>query len=655
MSNIIPCKFRFDSCLEYEIPRNLLDFYLDLSKRLFGGNFSFPEKTNLITISVEEGDVDFNPSIPSKLLSEKLTSDYKKFKTSAANNTFLIDLSRSSKGSKILYPLINEQLIPVLKTLCKDKNRKFNQPVFLILLETLNFAEKQFITTDSDGIESSEFRYEPDSYYTLLEKYILNGSVGIVGFNDNQGIFSWKNDQFKKISNFYSMTRKLKDNALELMEYKLIKKIGHFRRDFNGKHSSCQQFYYDGKYCENEIFELITESILQSFNGKKSFNPTFIVFHCPTSQWVKNSILRTKGELLKLKTKEKFSKLNFIGCFDINDMKSSLIHKEKCEILFVADFIHSGATFKNVYMSKVMKHFPNATTRGLTVLCTNSALKTNKAKRPAKTFNLHIPDQNAQIPVKYIKSVEHKVYERADKKDPCPMCKYELLAWAESSDNDNSGLSSYEMWLIAKLAGYSDELVKSGEERALHFLPDTMNIIEQNGPYLAYKFSQTLKRQFPGFDRKNLVIIFPDETKNIYFIDKMGSDTIDLTETPSGRYAKCLKELLGVEFYGVPREVLHAVKGAGNWKNKQINFDQIPTKFRDVHRQIEKLHNFIIIDEFHSTGRTFEMLLGILEHFGKTPIFYFPILNYGSETMAERTASGINSFPCMAFYELNLN
>lgn len=651
MINLLPCKFRFDAFLEYDIPKTHLDFYIELSKEIFQQDFILPADITFKAISIEDFEVEKNPSVVSNLFKSKLETDYSGFINSLEQNTFIIDLSRSSKGSKLLFPLINDQLLPILKVLTINK-QEFIQPVFFILLETLYPPEKFYEETD-------EIVYAPESYYVLLEDFIFNGSVCVMGFNNNQGYYSWKKKTFQKISDFYSKTTKLKQNALELMNYKLIKKIGHFARKPGDE--ACQQFFYNGEFCENEIFELLNETILNMFKTDL-FNPKYIVLHCPQSPWLKESIIRSSNELLRLKSTKKFKELSIQGCFDINEFEKNPIETDKikdeqCDVLFVVDFIHSGIEFKKEFIDRVRPYFPKSEIRGLTLLCTNTAVRDHKSDSDEKTINLYISDENINIPIRYIQNVEHKVYEKADEEEKCPMCKYKLLPRVNSDGNIGLKLTSYEMWLIANSSGYEEEPVRSTIKRELHWVPKIMEIIEEYGPYLAFKFNQNLKRSFPNDNERPKIVVFPDETTNIYYKDKLGKDQLDLKDTPSGFYAKCLEELLRIEIFGIPREVIHALKGEGNWVDNKIRLEDIPLKFPKIHHQIERLgNNFIVIDEFYSTGNTFEMILAILKKFGKTPRCYFPILNYGLKNMNEKIQSGeYKGFKILNLYEFNIN
>ncbi len=662
MNNLLPFKFRFDASLEYDIPENLIDFYVDLCSDLFKIEANIPGDIVHKAISVEEGEVDINPNIISDLFSLKINNEYKEFAT-PDEDIYLIDLLQS-KGTKILYPLINEQIIPFFQKNNIEK-KQFIQPIFFILLESLYTGEKTVEIEDPEtGEIITEHFYAPESYYILLEKYIKNGSVCILGYNNNQATYSWKDKSFQKITNFSEKTEKLKKNTLDLMKYKLIKKVGHFERRFKGNHNACQQFFYTGEYCKDEIFELLNENIIDSYK-KKEFNPKYLIFHCPLSPWLKESIIRCKNELLRLKSKNKYKDLNIEVCYDIDDFEKEInikkIKEDDCDVLFIVDFIHSGTAFKSEFAGKVRPYFPKARVKGITFLCTKSATKKFKHNEESKLIEIYIPEDSIKVPVKYFLNVDHTVYDKDDKIETCPMCKYELLQRVDSTYEGNLKLSSYEMWLISNSAKYIEEHVKPTINREVHYLPDTMRIIEEFGPYLAYKFYQNLIKIFPNNEDRPRVIVFPDETSNIYYKKKKEKDNIRIEDTPSGFYAKCLKELLKFEIFGVPREIIHALKGEGEKGEgndiKQIKLEDIPKEFPEIHEKLERLPtNFIIVDEFYLSGDSLNMMLAILKQSGKSPKCYFPILNYGLEKMTQKISNGdYNDFRVLTLYEFNIN
>ena len=166
----------------------------------------------------------------------------------------------------------------------------------------------------------------------------------------------------------------------------------------------------------------------------------------------------------------------------------------------------------------------------------------------------------------YIKCVEEKIYVKED--ETCPICRYGLFPKiVDSTDEGELMLTSYEMWLISNSAGYDNELVPQ-THRKKRFLPNTMEMFKKNGPYLSLKFRQNLGTWFHNLPEKSVFVVFPDETTNFLLKDKLEKNLIKLEETPSGFFAKCLKELLGYEILGLPREIIHALKGEGEWEGR---------------------------------------------------------------------------------------
>lgn len=633
MHKLVPFKYLFDVCLEYEISKELLQFYIEISEEILGRKFAYPNVGSLTSISVEKGKAD--PFTIAKLFNEKISSDYSQFGDDLLNNTFLIDLSKGNKGSKLVYELLPNHILPKLKEASKDRE-SFDHPIFILLLETI-------------------YR---ESYYELLADYLKSGAICLVGIK--QGHYLWKGDQFKEIRGYPTMIGKLKKDALSLLDFKLIKKVGHFERNtLSGDHLGCQQFLYDGQYCEEEIRELLKDAILDTF-GDGRFNPTHLIFHAPTSPWFRHAIIKAANDVNAIRVKDGHSNPR-IGCSEIDQLDPDKIVDQECKILFAVDFIHSGDTFESEYRETLKRIFPKSKVQGLTLLCSEYAvahlkkeIKKNESIHEPNSISIPIAVEHIEIPVIYIKCVEEKIYVKED--ETCPICRYGLFPKiVDSTDEGELMLTSYEMWLISNSAGYDNELVPQ-THRKKRFLPNTMEMFKKNGPYLSLKFRQNLGTWFNNLPEKSVFVVFPDETTNFLLKGKLKKDLIKLEETPSGFFAKCLKELLGYEILGLPREIIHALKGEGEWEGNPIGLADIRTVFGPVFERIQSLpDDFVIVDEFYSTGNSIEKIVSILKHCRKKPpLYYFPVFNFGLKAMEGKCKSNEYLFSIQTLYELDL-
>lgn len=662
MTKIVPFKFEFGVSLEYDINNDFLKFYKELCVEIFKQDFNYDKDLKFKSVSVEEDKLLFNSMYVSELFSSKLYSDYKKYIDNIEDVIFILDLS-SDKGDKLLLPVINE-IIPVLIKNKKNYETALSNPaIFLIIVNNIKEFETDFIKyiDEETNDEIIEPLYTPDNNYLLLEKFIKDGSVCFLGINGGEGNYFWKEELICEVDNFSEKIKYLKKDTKELIKYKLIKKVGHFKRSLNGSHQACQEYYYDGRYCVSEVAKLLVERLIAN---RSIFNPKHIVFYCPDSPWVKDVVILCSNEILKLKSLTGYSDLNFESCININEYNSKEIAKEKinelsCQILFVVDFIFSATTFQNEYLTRISKYFPNADIRGVSVLCSDSAIDKFVGNKEAQVVRIEIPDLDSPIETSYLQNVDHKVYDKYVGKDFCPMCHYDLLDPVSGLTEGNLKLSSYEMWLMANTSTYLNDHVQSKQYKKLKNLPDTRKLIQEFGPYFAYKFSQNIDTYFSSQNEKPNIIVFPDERSNADYIEsyqeKIGKYPENIEDTPSGFYATCLKELLGFEILPIPRSIMKSIQDA------DISFNDIHNKFPEISKNLESLRTkkYIIIDEYYLSGDSFDVLLKIMNHFGHKPISFFPIINYGLENLNEYVKNDefkiYSDIVYLNFYEFSIN
>lgn len=430
-------------------------------------------------------------------------------------------------------------------------------------------------------------------------------------------------------------------SPIEKLKYKLIRKIGHFKRTLKGGHFACNQYFYDGAYCISEVRDLIIKKIIE-LNEFKSFNTELIVYHCPESPWLIEALYKTDGELARDKTSHS---LDYKGKYDLLDLKNSNNNENK--ILFIVDLIHSGETFKVVY-KKLVDLFPKAQIKCISIL--NSG-DTTKYEIEGESRIIQV-SSNLKISVDFFLSVEQNNYPYSLKE--CPMCNYDLLPKVDSSYTGKDNLLSYEMWLMFEGAGYIDEdfPVTEGREE-MKDKPHSRKMMEVNAAYLAFKFDNRISKHQPSLKRSTeLIFICPDETKNEIEILRRDGKPIDLHETASGYFAECLKQLKSFQYFAIPRNIITSIQKGGKGIAGGIKVSEIPTIHPDFYVKLRQLPDDIILfDEFNNSGGTILTIIEILKLVNRSPIAYFPIFNFSPSKI---NSNSFENIPVLSLYEFDL-
>ena len=423
-----------------------------------------------------------------------------------------------------------------------------------------------------------------------------------------------------------STTKELVDR----MKYKLIRRIGHFRRPLKGQHSACNQFFYDGQYCIDEIKNLLFSKVLQ-LQRENAFNTNIIVYHCPESPWLADAIYKTDAKLRR--TKVAYG-LDYSRKHDLEDLvRSSKTNTKKVNILFVVALMDTGHTLVDKFTS-LKELFPNARVTPLSIL---NAGQTTDLETKKKVREVHT-DRYGFVRVDFFLPVEQRSYPVYD--DSCPMCKYDLLPKETSSNDVMDHLTSYEMWLMCDGAGYKKEdFPPSGKRKLMKIMPDSIQLMRDNAAWLASKFDKLLSSQ--GLNRSSeLIFLHPDETSNKLELKRRRAKKLKLLDTPSGYFAESLRLLRRYQCFSVPREIIRKIL------EEKIKVTDIPDKYPDFFKNLERLpEDIIIFDEVNVKGGTLLAIRDILKVAKKRPLAYLPILN-----LAPSKDLGV---PVFSLYEFN--
>ena len=228
----LPCTYRFDASLEYDIPSELIAIYSDLIQKCIGKEYQ-PVKLDsgpFKSIPIEKMAAEQHPTIIAKKFELKIKNEYKNYidPNNVPNYTFVIDLSRNAKGSKTNLSLFQEQLLPRLEHLSSER-MGFTNPVFFIIVETLRHTTHLYedVDDETEEVVLSE-QYILPSFHDLLQPYIVNGAVCLLGINKGATpLYSYKHYECKIIIDF-SINNYFQRNTLEAFKFKLIRR-NYFR------------------------------------------------------------------------------------------------------------------------------------------------------------------------------------------------------------------------------------------------------------------------------------------------------------------------------------------------------------------------------------------------------------------------------------------
>ncbi|NQT58172.1 MAG: hypothetical protein HQ557_04230 [Bacteroidetes bacterium] len=432
-------------------------------------------------------------------------------------------------------------------------------------------------------------------------KKIVNDGFAI--FLGDDGSF-WKNKyEFKNFnSHEYSIhTSELADDPLNIINYKIIKRLGHFKHTLKNGTNFCHRFFYDGSKCIDEIV-MIFSSII---NEKLSKNPDFhLIFYSPFSPWLKDALITIK---------EAFN----LELFDLSN-NASIAKMKKCKTnfaLFITDMIRTGETYQEKY-EYLLDKFSNFTIESYTILTTRGVA--------SDTRNLKLNIRSKSIEVKYFLHVNQSVMPSTQ----CELCKIGLPE-SDKYDENFDILSTFDFWKMSKNAGFKEkeEDIPSYRE-SIGFVCDYSKMIEENGSWLTYKLEKLLNRL--NISLNDLVFVCPDESMPAVF-------------------SNYLRLLLSATVIKIPRKVLNRIHSS---------VDDITGILQEFSNEHSLWHiglnsliskNIIIIDEFSVSSNTFRSIHQLVSHYGHYTICFIPLVDF--------TPDSSNSLetPIYSLYSFQLN
>jgi orotate phosphoribosyltransferase-like protein len=587
MRNLFPFFFRFGVSFDYRIPEEII---LNLCN-YFSKEFSTEiNKTvnDFDCIAVKDKETTTYTSILlskfNRRLEEYNINDY-------SNSIFFLDLTGvpSDKFTDVLLSKIleNETLHPYKYILFLDSlDEKSTTQTILFKIRCLN--------------------------HNILNKCFIF---------DKNGQYIDSNLEIKIYDTLPKLIKHLSTSTLvEKLEFKIVRKINHFKRENDGAWSACQRFFYDGVNCQKEVFNLFKEELLRIADERK-IKPQYIIHDSSFSKWLSDAIVAVSNSIHSLNHN---SFQNYKCDIDLQD-KDNLKNQEnytedgKIDIIFMSDLINTGSTFKK-RMRKIYQKFPNASIHCISALVTNKAFDEFEGIDIKTTKQITIDD----IKIDFFISVEQIYYNdrSGEKADSCPMCKHKLLPPKDVSIDISERLSSYEMWSMCEEVGYHIEDYQP-RDRKNKLVPRSLELFKKNGTLLSIKFEKRLESCIGK--SAEIVILFPDETSD----NIEGIDSSKIETTPSGYFAKRLnlyKE--NYTYIPIPRKLIREVENGISLE--KINNEQY-NKILSQIKNIDIDTPIVVIDEVNYTGTTFKNIAYILRTLGKYPSSYFPVFDFDAK------------------------
>ncbi len=418
-------------------------------------------------------------------------------------------------------------------------------------------------------------------------------------------------------------------DTVQRLSGKLIRKLGHFKSSKNK--NICRRYFYDGRYCDEEIRELTLDYISRLNINKDELE--YIFYISKESPWLKTSMSVLSGNI-EFELKEDFN--GFKGAYNIEKLSHKIIKNYGGgHIILVADFLNTSNTLKESVVT-VREKLIGLNRKKLHLISIINNIR--RGGKPSTGFrDIKIEDDNYRV--KYFVDVELEESPSSE----CDQCELDL-GQTDTEKEDVLRMRSFDFWDLASKSKYETEQVKPIlPDRKQIYTPKFSLWLDNHAAYLVYKFNKFIDENYINTSL-NFVVIYPEEkvTKS-----KDGA----LKFSASGLFARKLNEILKVNIIGIPRIIIDKVSKG------QLGYDSLSSINEDWKTDIVEIPpktDIIILDEFHKGGSTIKSIRGILEYLGSPAKGYFSIADFNPEK-GETYSQDDGDFKYYNLYEFNIN
>jgi hypothetical protein len=589
-SKLYPFMFRFGISFNYLIPKQTLSNIASFFQGYFKNNIELTENEELhLSISISDEEMGTNTSALQNAFTERLSLfgdiDY-------SNSYLFIDIKKSY-SNKFIDDFLFTELDAIITSSLNVIGEKI---IFIVFLDEIDI--------DSRMCDKLYYLHNKNSFLNYC--FIFDNEARILKFSDN---YLYVEKDLKLLDCVNTITT----TALEKFEFKLLRKINHFKRILNNEQTSCVRFFYEGNNCGVELYQLIKSKIIEFYNvdGTNSTVFDLILFSSTRSTWLIEVLNNIGLSIESFYPKEE--NYTFSGCFDLDMIKDTDRNMKDFKILFVCDFIHTGTTFKSEIVPKILSHFPNSSITYLALLVTDEALRLFNSFNKEKTLQI-----NGRA-INYLKEVKQDYYIFENNKQNCPICKYDIMPLVGFETPLQEELNSFEMWYMCEEAGYKIENIFFNGRTSRKIIPDTKQIIKNNGALLANKFEALLRKR-SLMNQPEIIVVFSDELNTQTNIT---NKKIFIEDASAGYFVKCLHlNNANFSYFGIPKSIIDKVE-EGHTIVDVSHLSEYKFFFSQLDNIIASKKPIIIFDDINLGFSSFDIIHDLMRARGRhsTPIF----------------------------------
>lgn len=446
---------------------------------------------------------------------------------------------------------------------------------------------------------------EEDIIWSSLSDFFKEKKALII---DDEGLIRG-HDKFKDLINrdeYKAQLLRARNTPIDLLELKLIRRLGHIRISSREQESYCVRHFFDGSECKDEIAQLIRDYIKESYEVNKK---PIILYTDPNANWLRDVVLTLQDCA--------FASPRNVDDFlaDVQDRPDEI----NVSPLMIMPVIDTAKTLASILRDWSAAGLPKP--KILAIISTRGTQERNGIWKPK------FDDEDYEV--YYLLRRERERYTIQ-----CPMCRLEIPQQTDGRADKYLSLTSYDFWdMVGSKQCFPEKGLEKPSHRtqSLQVVPPIQEMVHENGPWLAKKSINLLESRLDKCRLKGIPIVHLEES---------GARPLPLY----------LREMLGSTLIALP-----------NWVRNEISND--PSKVGKIFlrlrqenpgcaQQLDSVNPdqpVLCLEEFSVSGGTRKAIITLLHHLGRTVLAHLCVLSF--EPPHRRLEAG-NSF-CL--YEIELS
>ncbi|MGC4816937.1 hypothetical protein [Micromonospora sp. DT63] len=410
-----------------------------------------------------------------------------------------------------------------------------------------------------------------------LQARLTSGQIHLLS---DGGTSSWSDDD---VDDYRSALNRLRTAPIDLLERKLITRLGWFSPHGRQGERKVLRHYFDASRAQDELGHLLDDAL----GSDSAERPDLVVYHESVSNWLANPL---KGSCISA------------GSLPVRSFSEAIVKAPEDphprSVLLVVAVVNTGVSLAE-RVATITAALRPTRLRILAVLCVGGAQPRFGRRRIEG-------DDGTEYDVEYFLSVEQRTELEAE-------CRLAVVGETRRYEERTNALTTAEFWDLVRMCGVKPEDdVPTPRRGAYPVVPDVPRILEKYGNWLADKLWMFVRRSTSTVGQ-DILLVCPER------------------EQGSRKLSNSLSLRSGAQVVRIPREAIEKVVDG---TAPERVFDDAAPWCQELDSVATK--EVVLIDEFVGAGDTIDAMERIALAKGLNVKAVCTLLDFAPEAAGQR-------------------